>query len=265
LNSERLITRSISSSTFIQGILWKANKFDKLKEFKQLADYEPRHDPTVVPLAENEHSKPFSISDVQPPARRRNDSSYYTCSDYHELYKSGKLTPTDVIESLLPLISRDSSPPGEHSLAFLESKVEIVRKAAAASTKRYAMGKSLSVLDGVPLAVKDEADLAGYRRTLGSQLDFTSPANKTSWCVEKWEEAGGIVIGKTNMHEMGLDTTNNNPNAGTPLNPHHSGYYTGGSSGGSAYAVASGICPIAVGADGTFLFRFDFWPLRSTF
>ena len=47
-----------------------------------------------------------------------------------------------------------------------------------------------------------------------------------------------------------LDTTNNNPNTGTPLNPHNPGYYTGGSSGGSAYAVACGICPIALGADG---------------
>lgn len=48
-----------------------------------------------------------------------------------------------------------------------------------------------------------------------------------------------------------LDTTNNNPTTGTPLNPHNAGYYTGGSSGGSAYAVAVGLCPIALGADGT--------------
>lgn len=248
-----LTLRSISSSNFIQSFLWKANKFDKLKEIPQLSDYEPRHDPTVVPV-ERKQLKPFSIYDVQHPPQRRNESSYYTCSDYHELYKSGKLTPTDVVESLLPLISRDSNPPGEHSVAFLESKVDIVRKAAAASTKRYVIGKPLSVLDGVPLAIKDEADLAGYSRTLGTRLDFTNPENKTSWCVAKWEEVGGIIIGKTNMHEMGLDTTNNNPNTGTPLNPHHAGYYTGGSSGGSAYAVASGICPIALGADGMLIF-----------
>lgn len=199
----RLIERSISSSTFVQGIFWRTNKFEKLKDIKELQNYEPRHDPTVVPRTESGQSKPFSISDVQPPAGRRNDSSYYTCADYHELFKSGKLTPTDVVESLLPLISHESSPPGEHAVAFLESKADIIRSSAAASTKRYAMGKPLSVLDGVPMAIKDEADLAGYSRTLASKVDFTNPANKTAWCVAKWEEAGGIIIGKTNMHELG--------------------------------------------------------------
>lgn len=52
------------------------------------------------------------------------------------------------------------------------------------------------------------------------------------------------------MHELGLDTTNNNPWFGTPRNPYHAGFYTGGSSGGSAYAVASGLVPFAVGNDG---------------
>ena len=145
----------------------------------------------------------FSLSNVRSPARRRDERAYYTCANYHELYKSSKLTPTDVVESLLPLISRESSPTGEHAVAFLESKADIIRKAAAASTARYASGKPLSVLDGVPLAVKDEADLANYSRTLGTKLDFTNPANKTAWCVEQWESAGGIVLGKTNMHEMG--------------------------------------------------------------
>jgi Asp-tRNA(Asn)/Glu-tRNA(Gln) amidotransferase A subunit family amidase len=186
----------------VQGIFWKLNKFEKLKDIQALQNYESRHDPTVVQLLEH-GQEPFSLVNVQGPARRRDERAYYTCADYHELYKSGKLTPTAVVESLLPLISRESTPPGEHSVAFLESKADIIRKAAAASTARYASGKPMSVLDGVPLAVKDEADLANYSRTLGTKLDFTNAANKTAWCVEKWEAAGGIVVGKTNMHEMG--------------------------------------------------------------
>jgi Asp-tRNA(Asn)/Glu-tRNA(Gln) amidotransferase A subunit family amidase len=118
------------------------------------------------------------------------------------LYKSGKLTPTDVAEALIPLISKD--PAGEHSLAFLESKAELVRGAAKVSTKRYQEGKSLGPLDGVPVAVKDEVDLKGYKRTLASDLDFTNKDDETAWCVKLWEEAGAIVIGKTNMHEIGL-------------------------------------------------------------
>lgn len=115
------------------------------------------------------------------------------------MFLSRKLTPTAVVEALLPLIS----PSGEHAVAFLQSKAEIVRAAAAASTERYAFGKSLGVLDGLPLAVKDEVDLKGYARTLGSKMDFTNEEDETAWCVRMWEEAGGIVLGKTNMHEVG--------------------------------------------------------------
>ena len=52
------------------------------------------------------------------------------------------------------------------------------------------------------------------------------------------------------MHEIGADTTNNNPNWGTPKNPHNDLYYTGGSSGGAAYAVSAGLVPVALGTDG---------------
>ena len=163
---------------------------------------------------------------------------------------SGKVTPSEVVDLLLPLIRRDTQPAGQYSVAFIDSKADLVRAAAKASTERYRAGKPLSELDGVPLAVKDEVDLTGYKKTFGSKLDFTDKEGRTSWCIQKWQDAGAVIIGKTNMHEKGLDTTNNNQTWGTPLNPHNDGYYTGGSSGGSAFAVAAGICPIALGVDG---------------
>jgi Asp-tRNA(Asn)/Glu-tRNA(Gln) amidotransferase A subunit family amidase len=95
-------------------------------------------------------------------------------------------------------------------------------------------------------------DIAGYRTTSGRKRnDALFPVlDKSDWPVQKWEEAGGIVLGKLNMHEIGADTTNNNPNWGTPKNPHNDQYYTGGSSGGAAYAVSSGLIPVALGTDG---------------
>jgi hypothetical protein len=198
---------SISSSTWVQSILWKLNKFDKLKELPGLDDYEARHDPTVAPIANFSASEHASIAEVPTPRLRPGSNSshgYYTSADYHSLYKSGKLTPIDVANTLLPFIRRDTSPAGPHSIAFLDSKVELVRRAAEASAARYASGKPLSCLDGVPIAVKDEAEMAGYKRTLGSMMDFTNPANETAWCVKMLEEAGAVVVGKTNMHEMGL-------------------------------------------------------------
>ena len=136
-----------------------------------------------------------------------------------------------------------------HRAAFLEIKPDLVLAAAEASTARWKAGKPKSALDGVPVGIKDEVDIADYKKTLGSTVDFTDPRNITSWCVAQWSSAGAIIIGKTNMHELGMDTTNNNPYTATPVNPHNPRYYTGGSSGGSAYAVAAGLVPITLGVD----------------
>lgn len=192
----------------------------------------------------------LSLKELPSPSLRASPNNYYTCADFHEFYKAGKITPSDVVEYLLPLIRRDVEPATPYSVAFIDSKADLIRAAAKASTERYRDGKPLSVLDGVPLAVKDEVDLTGYKRTLGSKLDFTDSEDRTAWCVQKWQEAGAVIIGKTNMHEVGMDTTNNNVTWGTPLNPHNNDYYTGGSSGGSGFVVAAGICPIALGVDG---------------
>ncbi|KAI5298222.1 hypothetical protein KEM56_004235, partial [Ascosphaera pollenicola] len=234
----------ISSFGFIQSYLWHNAGFGVIRDIADLDHYSPRYDPTVIP-ATNPDAKP---RELPHPSRRTGDEGYYSTADYRALYLAKETTPSAVVEALLPLIRRDITPPGEHSVAFVESKVELVRQAAAESTKRYEQGRSLGPLDGVPIAVKDEVDVAGYRRTVGSALDFTGP--KTSWCVEVLEKAGAVLVGKTNMHEFGLDTTNNNPATGTPRNPHNPGYYTGGSSGGSGYAVSAGLIPLAHGADG---------------
>ena len=81
--------------------------------------------------------------------------------------------------------------------------MDAVLAAAQASTERYKSGTPLGPLDGVPVAVKDEVHLKGYKRTVGTKLDFKNGIDETSWCVKKWEEAGAVIIGKTTMHECG--------------------------------------------------------------
>ncbi|PKX93841.1 amidase [Aspergillus novofumigatus IBT 16806] len=226
----------IHSVGFVQSFFWRNAGFDVIREIPQLRDYAPRYDPTVIPVGD---SKPAATEELPPsPASRKGSANYYTSADYHALYKSGKLTPTAVVEALLPLIRRDVRPPGS------------TRSPLWNRSQRYKQGQPLGPLDGVPVAVKDEVHVEGHRRNLGSNLDFKGGFEGTSWCVQKWEEAGAIIIGKTTMHELGLDTTNNNPNYGTPRNPHNQSYYCGGSSGGSGYAVGAGLVPIALGADG---------------
>ena len=125
---------------------------------------------------------------------------HYSVADYHEAYRSGKLTPTRVARTILRLIS----PPSKYGTVFIDIRREQLLTAAEASSKRYLEGKPLGILDGVPVAVKDEVDLSGCKKTLGSANEFTRPDGCTSWCVQKWEDAGAVILGKLNMHELGL-------------------------------------------------------------
>lgn len=218
-NSDR-----ISSSSLIQNLLWANAGFDKLRNRPELDDVDPVYNPLVIRSSKGERGtgKWSENSTLRRPGSR----AYPSVLDYHEAFKAGQVTPTAVAKALLPLIRRDVAKPTKHATAFLESRVDLVLKAAEESTARYESGKPLGPLDGVPVAVKDEEDVTGYRKCLGSNLDFTHKQDVTSQCVRNWMEAGAVLMGKTNMHELGMDTTNNNPNHGTPLNPHNERYCT---------------------------------------
>ncbi|KAI5293739.1 hypothetical protein KEM55_006929 [Ascosphaera atra] len=192
----------ISNVGILQKYLYWNNGFSSLRAISDLDYYEPRYDPTVIPIVKHESNASAQQQELPDPARRASDQGYYTSADYRALYLAKQTTPTAVVKALLPLISRDTTPPGEHSTAFLDVRPELILKAAAESTRRYEQGRSLGPLDGVPIAVKDEVDVAGYSRTLGSCLDFTG--KETSWCAKALERAGAVVVGKTNMHEFGL-------------------------------------------------------------
>lgn len=189
------------------------------------------------------------------PAKPLSLNSYYSASTYRNLFLTGQLTPVDVANAILPLIRRDIEPKGPQHLYFFESRAELVLQAAEAAAQRYRENRSLGPLDGVPCAIKDEYDLDGYKSCLGSVNDYTTQRRDgegsiTSWCVQRLQAAGAVVVGKTSMHEFGLDTTGNNPNHGTPRNPFHAGYYTGGSSSGTGGALGLGLIPVGLGSDG---------------
>ena len=121
---------------------------------------------------------------------------------------------------------------------------------AEAAARRIEAGKPLSVLDGVPVAVKDEVDQVPYPTTVGTRFLGHTPAAQDSTVVARMRASGALLIGKANMHEIGIGVTGLNPHHGTARNPYNPSHHTGGSSSGPAAAVAAGLCPIAVGADG---------------
>lgn len=203
------------------------------------------------PFAENTEAPNLDITALRFPSSSL-PSRYYTVADYHAAYASGKLTPLAVAEALLPLIRRDVTPVSKHAVAFIDVHPEAVLEAARASTARWRERRPLGILDGVPTGVKDTETVGGHRKSYGRKYDETmftiNPVSQ--FAVQKLEDAGAIILGVLNMHEIGSDTTGLNQHWGTPLNPHNPNYYPGGSSSGSAYAVAAGLVPFAVGSDG---------------
>jgi Asp-tRNA(Asn)/Glu-tRNA(Gln) amidotransferase A subunit family amidase len=171
-------------------------------------------------------------------------------ADYQRAYRDGKLGPEAVAEAVLTAI-RDSNdyriPPLRAIIACDE---EDVRRQARASAERWQRGSPLSPLDGVPVAVKDELDQVPYPTTAGTRVFGDRPARADATAVARLRAAGALLVGKANMHEIGLGVTGMNPHTGFTRNPWDPGRVSGGSSSGSGAAVGAGLVPIALGADG---------------
>lgn len=178
-----------------------------MRNCKEITSVEGRSDPTVIPIRQHGDELPQNHTNISSLVRappKDGKPRFYTIQDFHDAYKAGTITPTGVVEALLPIIRRDIKERGPHSTAFTESKLDLVRAAAEASTQRWKAGKPLGILDGVPFAVKDDLNVAGYKTHYGTKEDYTDGQPvETSWCVKKVEEQGALLIGKLNMHELG--------------------------------------------------------------
>lgn len=118
---------------------------------------------------------------------------------------------------------------------------------AAAADRRAAAGAARSPIDGLPIAIKDNIDVAGVRTSNGSRGERV--ATRDAAVSARLRAAGAVVLGKLNMHEGALGTSSDNPHHGRVGNPRRAGHSPGGSSGGSAAAVAAGLCHAALGTD----------------
>ncbi len=169
--------------------------------------------------------------------------------DYARAYRDGRITPEDVADKVLETIqaSNAADPPLRAIIAVEHD--DVLRQAREAA-RRIQNGQALSIFDGVPVAVKDEIDMLPYPTTVGTAFLGKTPAREDSTVAARMRAAGALLIGKTNMHEIGIGVTGLNPIHGTPRNPYAAGHFTGGSSSGSGAAVAAGLCPVAIGADG---------------
>jgi Asp-tRNA(Asn)/Glu-tRNA(Gln) amidotransferase A subunit family amidase len=169
--------------------------------------------------------------------------------DYQRAYGSGAITPEQVAERVLAAISASEDLP-KPLRVFIACNRDNVISQAREATRRYKEARTLGLLDGVPIAVKDEVDMVPYPTTAGTRFLGTAAAQKDSTVVARLRDAGALLIGKTNMHEIGILPDGLNSHYGPVRNPYNLAHETGGSSSGSAAAVAAGMCPAAIGADG---------------
>ncbi|MDE2157152.1 MAG: amidase [Xanthomonadaceae bacterium] len=131
--------------------------------------------------------------------------------------------------------------------AYVDLRSGLLQDQARMAERRRHEG-AIGRLDGIPVALQDNFDVAGWPTRAGLP-DRLQPAQSDSHVVARLRAAGAVLVGKTNMDEGALGAATDNPHFGATHNPHRRGYSAGGGSGGAAAAVAAGLAAAAVGAD----------------
>lgn len=175
------------------------------------------------------------------------DIAYTSATELAARIRRGDVSPVTAVDACLERLEKRD----DDLNAFITVLDEDARERAREAEKAVEAGEELGPLHGVPIAVKDLFDFkAGVRNTIGSKPFEEFIPEQSATYVNRLEEAGAIVIGKTNTPEFGHKGTTDNKIIGPTSTPFALDRNAGGSSGGSAAAVADGIVPIAQGSDG---------------
>ncbi|WP_127361027.1 amidase [Actinacidiphila soli] len=159
--------------------------------------------------------------------------------------REGRFSAEELMRSVLDRI--DAADPSVNAFCTLNERALADARAADAA---LAAGERTGPLHGVPFSVKDLIPTAGLRTTLGSTAYADWIPDHDDVCVERMRAAGGLLLGKTNTRELGYGVVTDNALFGPTRNPHRPDRTAGGSSGGSAAAVAAGMGSVSLGNDG---------------
>ncbi|HXG53158.1 MAG TPA: amidase [candidate division Zixibacteria bacterium] len=161
------------------------------------------------------------------------------------LVRDRELSPLELTRLFLERIERLNPEINAYVTVTAEAALADAQKAEA----EIASGRYRGPLHGIPFSIKDNLATRGVRTTAGSRILSDWVPDSDATVVQKLKEAGAVVLGKTNLHEWALGGTTINPFYGTTRNPWSLDRIAGGSSGGSAAAVAAGLCLASVGTD----------------
>lgn len=170
---------------------------------------------------------------------------YLDIAGLTQAYRQLELSPLAVIEQVFARIDRLD--PTLRLFTWLDREHALAQ--ARQATVDYREGRAVGPLHGVPVSIKDNLGVAGAPQTFGSRLYQDHHAREDNVAVQRLRAAGAIVVGITTMPEFGTKATTDSPLHGVSRNPWDPARTPGGSSGGSAGAVAAGIGPLALGTD----------------
>jgi aspartyl-tRNA(Asn)/glutamyl-tRNA(Gln) amidotransferase subunit A len=173
--------------------------------------------------------------------------NYSTIREIHDAFDSGETTPLELTKFYFVNIKAS-----KHNAFITVCEERALKQASALSEELKALKKvprTEKPLFGIPLGIKDLMTMDGVRTTCASKMLDNYIAPYTATAVQKLENAGAITLGKLNMDEFAMGSSNENSAYGPVIHPTHSDRVPGGSSGGSATAVAANLCFAALGTD----------------
>jgi aspartyl-tRNA(Asn)/glutamyl-tRNA(Gln) amidotransferase subunit A len=178
-------------------------------------------------------------------AHSESELAYLSIEQAARLLRRKEISPVDLVEAALARIERWSA----SYCAFLTVLADSARRQARLAEREIRRGRARGPLHGIPISLKDNFHTRGVRTTAGSKIlaDFVPDAD--SDVAKMLARAGAILLGKTNMHEFAYGITGENPHYGSSRNIWAHDRISGGSSGGSAVAVGTGMGFVSVGTD----------------
>jgi aspartyl-tRNA(Asn)/glutamyl-tRNA(Gln) amidotransferase subunit A len=174
-----------------------------------------------------------------------NEIALLSIAELAPLIRKKKVSPVEAVEAALARIGKWN---GQLN-AYLTVLGEEARRAAHRAEREIRRGHWRGPLHGVPISLKDNIWTRGVRTTAGSKVLANFVPDEDAALARKLRSAGAILLGKTNLHEFAYGVTTNNAHYGPTRNPWNPERIPGGSSGGSAAAVATGMCAGSIGSD----------------
>ena len=177
--------------------------------------------------------------------------AFASITEIGQLYRRRKLSPVELTRFLLERIAKLNPRLNAYLTVCEEQALEQAVRAESAlpGKRRGKSARRLGPLHGIPISLKDNIYTAGIRTTAGSKILHDFVPLHDAPVVTALRKAGAIILGKTNMHEFAYGVTSNNPHYGPVRNPWDESRIAGGSSGGSAAALAAGLCFGSIGTD----------------